>query len=50
MKLTAHGIGVDAGVIMISDYDFYQQYGGDISKLGINNEYFDLEIGVYKVK
>jgi hypothetical protein len=50
MKLTARSIGVDAGCIMISDLDFYQQYGKRSDGLGMMNEYFDLEIGLYVVK
>lgn len=51
MKLVANSIGVDAGMIIVADADYFTERGHDISdKSGFLGESFEVENGVYNVK
>jgi len=48
MKLTAENVGVDAGLIMICDEDYYKRY--DMDENPDRKNTFDVVPGTYQVK
>lgn len=50
VEKTFRGVGVDAGIILIADYDFYKQYHGRIPAGNTSIKKFKLPLGKYSVE